>query len=75
MGIKRASGIGLYLCREICRRLGHRITISSAVDEGTTVRIDLGQDGEGLYRNGLRNMVLQCRRTRSGVAKHGGREI
>lgn len=43
-GDKRASGIGLYLCREICRRLGHRITISSAVDEGTTVRIDLGQD-------------------------------
>ena len=51
-GDKRASGIGLYFCREICRRLGHRITISSAVDEGTTVRIDLGQDGEGLYRNG-----------------------
>lgn len=44
-GDKRASGIGLYLCREICRRLGHRITISSVVDEGTTVRIDLGQDG------------------------------
>ena len=51
-GDKRASGIGLYFCQEICRRLGHRITISSAVDEGTTVRIDLGQDGEGLYRNG-----------------------
>ena len=40
-GDKRASGIGLYLCREICRRLGHRIAISSVVDEGTTVRIDL----------------------------------
>lgn len=40
---KRASGIGLYLCREICRRLGHRISISSVVDEGTTVRIDLGR--------------------------------
>ena len=40
---KRASGIGLYLCREICRRLGHWITISSVVDEGTTVRIDLGR--------------------------------
>src|SRR5699024_342100 len=23
---KRATGIGLYLCREICRRLGHTIT-------------------------------------------------
>lgn len=43
-GDKRASGIGLYLCREICWRLGHRITISSAVDKGTTVRINLGQD-------------------------------
>lgn len=40
---KRASGIGLYLCREICHRLGHWITISSVVDEGTTVRIDLGR--------------------------------
>lgn len=38
---KRASGIGLYLCRRICENLGHTITASSAVDKGTSIRIDL----------------------------------
>ena len=32
---KRATGIGLYLCREICRRLGHTITAESEVGRGT----------------------------------------
>ncbi len=40
---KRASGIGLYLCKSICDRLGHVISVSSEVEAGTTVRIDLGQ--------------------------------
>lgn len=36
----KASGIGLYLCRRICKALGH--TISAQSDEhGTTVRIGL----------------------------------
>ena len=39
---KRASGIGLYLCRQICGRLGIGITIHSKVDAGTEVRLDLG---------------------------------
>ena len=38
---KKASGIGLYLCRRICNNLGHTITASSSVGEGTTVTIDL----------------------------------
>ena len=38
---KKASGIGLYLCRRICRRLNHKIIITSKVDVGTEVRIDL----------------------------------
>ena len=38
---KKASGIGLYLCRRICRNLGHNITASSVLDRGTTIRIDL----------------------------------
>jgi len=37
---KRASGLGLYLCGQICNRLGHKITVSSEEDAGTTVRID-----------------------------------
>lgn len=39
----RASGIGLYLCKRICDRLGHGISVSSVVDAGTTVAIDLAQ--------------------------------
>ena len=41
---KRATGIGLYLCRRILEKLGHTIAITSTVDEGTTVRICLQQD-------------------------------
>lgn len=38
---KRASGLGLWLCREICARLGHRIWAESAPDQGTAVFLDL----------------------------------
>lgn len=38
---KRASGIGLYLCKRICTNLGHTITADSEVNGGTTIRIDL----------------------------------
>ena len=38
---KKASGIGLYLCRRICDNLGHQITASSSVDAGTVIRIGL----------------------------------
>lgn len=40
---KRASGLGLYLCRQICDRLGLAISIESEVESGTTVRLDLDQ--------------------------------
>lgn len=38
---KKASGIGLYLCRRICENLGHRIHASSDVGTGTSIRICL----------------------------------
>lgn len=38
---KRASGIGLYLCRKICDKLGHGITAVSKIGVGTTIQIDL----------------------------------
>ena len=41
---KRATGIGLYLCRRILAKLGHSITITSTSGVGTTVRIGLEQD-------------------------------
>lgn len=40
---QKASGIGLYLCRRICKNLGHTITAASAPDEGTVIRIDLNR--------------------------------
>ena len=38
---RKASGIGLYLCRRICSNLGHTITAASTVDAGTIIDIDL----------------------------------
>ncbi len=38
---KRASGLGLYLVRRILTQLGHRISITSQVGRGTTVRVNL----------------------------------
>lgn len=38
---KKASGIGLYLCKRICDRLGHKIWAESCVGEGTAVYLDL----------------------------------
>lgn len=40
---RKASGIGLYLCRRVCNDLGHTITASSIADVGTTIDIDLTQ--------------------------------
>ena len=40
---KKASGIGLYLCKRICSNLGHTITAKSIVDVGTVITIDLAQ--------------------------------
>lgn len=34
-----SSGIGLYFCKEVCRLLGHTMSITSQVEEGTLVRI------------------------------------
>ena len=38
---KRASGIGLYLCRRVCNKLGHTISAESKAGEGTVIRIGL----------------------------------
>ena len=40
---KRATGIGLYLCRQICRRLGHTIGVDSELGRGTRVTIGLAR--------------------------------
>ena len=40
---QKASGIGLYLCRRICRNLGHTISAQSVPGEGTVIRLGLEQ--------------------------------
>ncbi len=40
---RKASGIGLYLCKRICGNLGHGISAQSQVDVGTCITIDLQQ--------------------------------
>ena len=40
---KRASGIGLYLCRRICQNLGHEISAESTPGKGTTLRLNLAR--------------------------------
>ena len=41
---KKATGIGLYLCKKILQKLGHGISISSEVGKGTRVSIDLSRE-------------------------------
>lgn len=40
---KKASGIGLYLCKRICDDLGYEISAESELGKGTTIRIDLSK--------------------------------
>ncbi len=43
-GDKKASGIGLYLCKRICDNLGHSIAATAADGGGTRICIGLGRD-------------------------------
>lgn len=43
-----SSGIGLYLCRRICRNLNHYIRIESCPNKGTTVKIGISRESERL---------------------------
>lgn len=38
---KKSTGIGLYLCRRICKNLGHTIGATSQIGQGTEIQIDL----------------------------------
>ncbi|MBO5209389.1 MAG: sensor histidine kinase [Lachnospiraceae bacterium] len=41
---KKASGLGLYLCKTILQKLGHDITITSELKKGTCVTITFTED-------------------------------
>ena len=40
---QKASGLGLYMSREVLKQLGHRIQITSEIGQGTKVWLDLSQ--------------------------------
>lgn len=40
---KKASGIGLYLCKRICSNLKHGISAESTVGVGTVIKLDLSR--------------------------------
>ena len=44
--VENATGIGLYLSQRLCSKLGHRLSITSKIKEGTTVQIYLGRGHE-----------------------------
>lgn len=39
----KSTGLGLFLSKKICQRLGHQLYIQSKLGQGTVVRIDLDQ--------------------------------
>ncbi len=41
---KKASGLGLYLCKGVCDKLGHKIRIESEEGKGTEVTITVGAE-------------------------------
>lgn len=45
---KKSTGLGLYLCKEICGKLGHKLIIESTPNVGTRVKI-LFADSTMLY--------------------------
>jgi len=45
---KKASGIGLYLCKRVCDRLGHELSIESEPGKGTAVYLKLGRPKIGI---------------------------
>ncbi|MCD7755502.1 MAG: sensor histidine kinase [Firmicutes bacterium] len=47
---KKASGIGLYLCRRICGELGCPISAESKPGQGTVIRLDLGKERAEPYK-------------------------
>lgn len=40
---RKSTGMGLYLCRKLCKKLGHVISVESSVGEYTKVRISFGK--------------------------------
>ncbi len=41
---EKSTGIGLYLCKQACDKLGHRLAVTSKPGQGTTVTFDMRRE-------------------------------
>ena len=41
---EKSTGIGLYLCKQACDKLKHKVSITSTSGKGTTVTFDLRRE-------------------------------
>ncbi|MDD3213428.1 MAG: sensor histidine kinase [Eubacteriales bacterium] len=46
---EQSTGIGLYLCKQACGKLGHTVSIASEPGQGTTVTFDLRRESYESY--------------------------
>ena len=58
-GAKRSTGLGLYLCRKLCRKLGLEITAASTPGAGTeiTLWIPRGEFSRVAHPQGLEDRL------------------
>lgn len=40
---RKSTGLGLYLCKKVCDKLGHRIYAESEINKGTSIHLDLSR--------------------------------
>lgn len=64
---KKASGIGLYLCRRVCRNLRHTITANSSLESGTVIRIGFGQDRGAVPKQGTEYQIFGKSDYKTGI--------
>ena len=66
---KVSTGMGLYICKMLCDKLGHRISISSVKDKYTCVAIAFGKNvaETTLQKCKVVVMFVDGRRTSQGL--------
>lgn len=62
-----STGMGLYLAKEVCEKLGHQLSISSATGKGTTVAVLF--HNQDTATGGEENAVTENRRSDQSVRR------
>lgn len=48
--VEESTGMGLYLAKQVCGRLGHDLSLASTVGEGTTAMLSFNPEGIHLFK-------------------------